>query len=466
MALPSFESAKPVESHGKGLELPSHVYGDLWGPQTPQKQQPAEVAQNAPAAAAALKQAGVEVPSWLPDATTEQLSQIISDAAKNGTQIKFTTPGESAAAGTMPDYRIDENGKLIATGKQHNPGDPITIQVESKQGEAQAKQYSQQLQKMAIQEQINYVRINYPNDKSRLAALQNDLSKVSQAPSEPTWQIPQTAQPQTDQQPITAGDAPGVGDPPGTGYDGGASPGGGRNGGGFTGDGGQGVADAGPPAGGGGRWQDQVGQPPARGYTPGEFNPDDANTMEPVDKRNVPTPVAGDMKMHFDGNTPPSGITPQQIEEFLAGYHSPVANQTDPKTGQLVSQCMYDICMQHHIDPAAMLGFFLQESTCGTARNHLALDNKSIGNVRGTSYEGMSGHGYRAFSTWANGVNDWCNLIDKYRDNHGLEYLSQVIHRYAPASDGNNEGHYVSLVKGTVQKFANMNAGQDGPKTA
>lgn len=441
----SFEVASLKSNmHDGGLTLPDSVYGDAWTPKAQEKPQ-------ATAAAAALKKTDIPVPDWLDKASWEQLQSIIDQAEKDGKKINFTTPSENAANSDKPgfhapDYRLVD-GKLVKTGNPPSADGSINIQVESQAGETQAKQYSIQLQKMSIQERINYCRAYEPNNTGRLQALMDDMEKVGQAvPSDVKWPV---NNPPPNQQPVETV-------PPDPQTDVGGGPSGtdvGPTGGDVAPTGG----DAGPVAGGPGgadftpgnsQWRDHMGQPPSHGYTPGDFNPSDADQSGPLDPSQIPKPVAGDLVIKFQGDTPPSGITPQEIQQFLQSMGSPAANEPG------FAKALYDMGIEHHIDPAVALGFFYQESTCGKAGRAVA--NHSFGNIIGSGPAGSDGK-FRRYHSWAEGAADWYNLIDKYNA-RGLTTLSQVIHTYAPSGDGNNEQHYRQTVKAMVQKFADANA--------
>src|SRR5919202_1805700 len=120
----------------------------------------------------------------------------------------------------------------------------------------------------------------------------------------------------------------------------------------------------------------------------------------------------------------PPTISVAQIERVLAQYGSPAAG---------LGQKLYDLGVKYGINPAFALAFFVHESGCGT--KGVARFTKSLGNIRWTpgfdSYEG-----YRNYSSWEAGMEDWYGLIrDQYVQQWGLSTVDAIIPVYAPSAD-------------------------------
>jgi Mannosyl-glycoprotein endo-beta-N-acetylglucosaminidase len=132
-------------------------------------------------------------------------------------------------------------------------------------------------------------------------------------------------------------------------------------------------------------------------------------------------------------------ISADFIDTVLCKYNSPACH-----TGY----ALHSYGQQHHIDPVYALAFFLHESTFGKYR--VASRNSGLGNIRCTAgYTCKSG--FRAYSSWVAGYLDWYRLInDLYIKEWNLTTVDQIIPKYAPAADNNNEAAYISAIKQSV----------------
>lgn len=127
------------------------------------------------------------------------------------------------------------------------------------------------------------------------------------------------------------------------------------------------------------------------------------------------------------------------INRVLMRNHSPARGK---------GQALYNYGVKYGIDPAYALAFFMQESCFGT--KGVATITHSLGNIRATR-----GHpqyaGYRYYSTWEEGFEDWYRLIaQQYVQQWGLYTVDQIIPTYAPRSDNNDEDAYIQAVKTAV----------------
>jgi hypothetical protein len=127
------------------------------------------------------------------------------------------------------------------------------------------------------------------------------------------------------------------------------------------------------------------------------------------------------------------------IRRVLQGYHSPAADD---------AQAMYDYGVQHNIDPAYCLAFFIHESAAGT--QGVARTTYSIGNIRAKPGE-PSYEGYRLYSSWREGIADWYRLIDElYVHQWNLTTVDSIVPVYAPSTDNNDEQTYIYTIKWLV----------------
>lgn len=138
----------------------------------------------------------------------------------------------------------------------------------------------------------------------------------------------------------------------------------------------------------------------------------------------------------------PPSTSVRQIESVLTQYGSPAAGQ---------GQVLYDLGVQYGIDPAYALAFFVHESGCGT--KGVARFTNSLGNIRWT--EGFENYeGYRKYSSWADGFEDWYKLItDLYINGWNLRTVDAIIPVYAPSADRNNPPVYIANVKSLVDSW-------------
>ncbi|HEU5330339.1 MAG TPA: glucosaminidase domain-containing protein [Thermomicrobiales bacterium] len=127
------------------------------------------------------------------------------------------------------------------------------------------------------------------------------------------------------------------------------------------------------------------------------------------------------------------------IQRVLAQYHSPATAD---------AQAIYDDGVQHNIDPAYCLAFFIHESAAGT--QGVARTTYSIGNIRAKPGE-PSYDGYRLYSSWREGIADWYRLIDDlYVHQWNLTTVDAIVPVYAPSTDNNDEATYIYTIKWLV----------------
>lgn len=139
----------------------------------------------------------------------------------------------------------------------------------------------------------------------------------------------------------------------------------------------------------------------------------------------------------------PPTITSAFIDQVLTDAHSPAAGS---------GQALYSLGVQYGIDPVYALAFFHHESNYGTTGE--ATVTRSLGNERCISDRpciDQKRGGYALMQSWTDGFDHWYSLIrNLYIKQWGLKTVEQIIPKYAPTSDGNNEQAYIAAVEQDV----------------
>jgi hypothetical protein len=142
--------------------------------------------------------------------------------------------------------------------------------------------------------------------------------------------------------------------------------------------------------------------------------------------------------------TGPPTLSAAFLNAILALAHSPASG-----TGQI----LYDLSQQYQIDDAYALAFFQHESDYGTTG--IARFTRSLGNIR-CSAGYICLDGYRYYTTWQQGEQDWYVLIRQlYVNQWHLTTVAQIVPIYAPASDGNDPTSYIAAVDNAVTVWRN-----------
>lgn len=142
----------------------------------------------------------------------------------------------------------------------------------------------------------------------------------------------------------------------------------------------------------------------------------------------------------------PPSISAAQIDSILASYGSPA-------TGQ--GQAFYNLGVRYGIDPAYALAFFAVESSMGTDSRWDGIKpdgstTHNIGNISCAGYPTCYGR-WRDYANWSAGIEDWYALLTNEYFPRGLTTVEAIVPVYAPSSDNNNVGVYVSAVEGMVE---------------
>jgi len=142
-------------------------------------------------------------------------------------------------------------------------------------------------------------------------------------------------------------------------------------------------------------------------------------------------------------------ITVEQIEQVLAEFNSPAAGH---------GQEIYDLGVKYGINPAISLAFFVHESGAGSnpawaGRKPDGTTSNNIGNIICTPGYRCYGR-FREYATWGEGIEDWYKLIKElYVGEWGRTTVEEIIPKYAPAADNNDEGAYINAVKRLVEEW-------------
>ncbi len=142
----------------------------------------------------------------------------------------------------------------------------------------------------------------------------------------------------------------------------------------------------------------------------------------------------------------PVSISSEVFRGFLNEQNSPALTEAD---------ALYQVCVLEGCDPAVALAFFEHESQSG--KDGVAAYTKSIGNIRctdnSTCFQTEGNGSFRRYASWSDGLRDWAKLLQFYKNDWKLITLEEIIPRYAPQADHNDETAYIAAVKGRVDNL-------------
>ena len=170
---------------------------------------------------------------------------------------------------------------------------------------------------------------------------------------------------------------------------------------------------------------------------------DKANTWQHDPATQSPTPQATPVVQSgtYSVVSNPS-LAADFINQVLSYYHSPAAGK---------GQALYDLGKQYGIDPGFALAFFMHESSFGTQGE--ATKSLSLGNIRCIPNYRCEDN-FAQFDSWEDGFKAWYQLIrNLYVDQWGLTTVEQIIPRYAPQADNNNEQAYIAALKHAIDTW-------------
>lgn len=138
----------------------------------------------------------------------------------------------------------------------------------------------------------------------------------------------------------------------------------------------------------------------------------------------------------------PSTINAPFINKVLAYYGSPMAG---------MGQLFVNVSRYCGLDAASVLAFYMHESSfglSGEARYSLSPGNlRCISNIKCQD-------GYAWFDSWQDGLMVQCRLLrNLYVDAWGLTTPEQIIPRYAPSADHNDEAAYIYALEHAVETW-------------
>jgi cell wall-associated NlpC family hydrolase len=180
----------------------------------------------------------------------------------------------------------------------------------------------------------------------------------------------------------------------------------------------------------------------------------------------LPTGAAGPASGDPFAVAGPPTVTADQIDAILASEGSPAAG-----TGQL----WYDIGVRYGIDPVFALAFYKKESSMGQDRVHQRPgggNSHNIGNIICTDGWGdcvcTRTHCFRAYPSWAAGIEDWFRLMRSRYVDQGLLTLDEILPVYAPSFE-NDTQLYIRQTKQRVSAWRGEATGsgdlaQDSPQ--
>ena len=158
---------------------------------------------------------------------------------------------------------------------------------------------------------------------------------------------------------------------------------------------------------------------------------------QPMASKNPVSPQAGPYSVLGQ----PS-ISVNFMNQVLAAYHSPAIGK---------GQALYDLGVQYGIDPAFALAFFMHESSFGTKGE--AANSRSLGNLRCIPNFRCQDN-FAWFDSWEDGFKAWYALIrNLYVAQWDFTTVDQIIPKYAPAADHNNEEAYTAAIKHAVDTW-------------
>lgn len=184
---------------------------------------------------------------------------------------------------------------------------------------------------------------------------------------------------------------------------------------------------------------------PGSGWPHGRFIQD----LQPTARETLYVDVAAALALPIVVKTAPK-ISPAVFAQVLTERKSPVANQ---------AQALYDVMVQHYIDPSVGLAFFGRESTFGTDPNNLYINTLNWGNLVADQSRGdlalaqtypFAGHQFRMYANAIVGLEDWCRLWDKpiYQNKTLRQQLAIYDHEPNGSSKPDAYADYIEQVVG------------------
>lgn len=166
------------------------------------------------------------------------------------------------------------------------------------------------------------------------------------------------------------------------------------------------------------------------------------NRITTLPPTSTPVPTLPPLKVYSVVGKPT--LNAQFIDNILSYYNSPAMGK---------GQILYNDGVKYGINPAYAMAFFLEESNFGT--KGVATVTHALGNIRASAGEPQY-KGYRLYTTWEAGFDDWYKLIsEKYVGEWHLATIEQIVPIYAPSYDNNDEGQYINTLKIAIERWRN-----------
>lgn len=146
-----------------------------------------------------------------------------------------------------------------------------------------------------------------------------------------------------------------------------------------------------------------------------------------------------------DGSLTVTG-TPSLSASFV---NSVLSTNNSPASG--LGSTFYQESVSSGIDDAFALAFFMHESSFGT--QGMATQTLNMGNLRYADGCTVK-DGFAWFSSWSDSVHAWYVLISgPLYVGSGLTTVGQIVHKYAPSADSNDENAYTQAVDTAVSTW-------------
>lgn len=115
------------------------------------------------------------------------------------------------------------------------------------------------------------------------------------------------------------------------------------------------------------------------------------------------------------------------------------------------SATCYEAVRGHGLDPAVALAFFQHESSYGL--RGIAARSRNWGNLRRGKRASRIIDGFAHYACWLDGLEDWCDLMQRRYIGQGLPSVRAALPVYAPSSDGNKPQRYADAVCALVARW-------------
>lgn len=144
-----------------------------------------------------------------------------------------------------------------------------------------------------------------------------------------------------------------------------------------------------------------------------------------------------------------------------AGFVAALKDREAPQEAIDSAAELYAALEKYQVNPGVALAMAWREHQFW--HTGVAVRTKGWANTKvGSSWNGRQIEGFRAYDTYTQALADYCELLTGpvYKGS-GLLTVSQIIPRWAPASDGNDTAGYISDVDALVEQWQSEYGGGD-----